>query len=115
MPRRPPACRLAKLAEAALALCVLVNGWQSWSFAGELAGGERPRRACYKRALNLFVTTPRRGAAGSGRGASPPHDHISHFMLGLRAADLRLMLVSDNAARYQGALQAGGIFRRGCR
>ena len=99
----------AKLAEPRSRF-VLVNGWQSWSFAGELAGGERPRRACYKRALNLFVDHPAEVALRQrARRFGHRHDHISHFMLGLRAADLRLMLVSDNAARYQGALQAGGI------
>ncbi|HEY9054202.1 MAG TPA: hypothetical protein VIO60_05230, partial [Rectinemataceae bacterium] len=35
-----------------------VNGWQSWSFAGELRWSERPRRACVKRALNLYVDHP---------------------------------------------------------
>jgi len=37
---------------------VLVNGWQSWSFAGELKGRERPRRALLRRDLNLFVDHP---------------------------------------------------------
>jgi len=37
---------------------VLVNGWQSWSFAGELKRWERPRRALLRRDLNLFVDHP---------------------------------------------------------
>jgi alpha-galactosidase len=89
---------------------VFVNGWQSWSFAGELAGGERPRRACYKRALNLFVDHPAEVALRQrARRFGRRHDHISHCMLGLRAGDLRLMLVSDNVARYRGPLQTGGL------
>jgi len=87
---------------------VLVNGWQSWSFAGELAGGERPRRACYKRALNLFVDHPAEVELRQrARRFGHRHDHISHFMLGLRAGDLRLMLVSDNTARYEGSFSGG--------
>lgn len=87
---------------------VLVNGWQSWSFAGELAGSERPRRAFYKRALNLFVDHPAEVALRQrARRLGHRHDHISHFMLGLRAGELRLMLVSDNAERYRGERHPG--------
>lgn len=78
---------------------VLVNGWQSWSFAGELAGGERPRRACIKRDLNLFSDHPAEAELrGQARRFGHRHDHISHFMLGLRAGELRLVLASDNVA-----------------
>jgi len=90
---------------------VLVNGWQSWSFAGELAGSERPRRAFYRRALNLFVDHPAEVALRQrARRFGRRHDHISHFLLGLRAGELRLMLVSDNVGRCAGA-RAQGIGR----
>jgi len=83
---------------------VLVNGWQSWSFAGELAGGERPRRACIKRDLNLFADHPAEAELRNlARRFGHRHDHISHFMLGLRAGELRLLLASDNVARGCGA------------
>lgn len=96
---------------------VLVNGWQSWSFAGELKRWERPRRALLlRRDLNLFVDHPAERAlrlAAQRRPAQRPHtlcqrarrlfhrrDIISHFLLGLRADQLRLMLVSDNVERW---------------
>ncbi len=83
---------------------VLVNGWQSWSFAGELAGGERPRRACIKRDLNLFADHPAEAELRKlARRFGHRHDYISHFMLGLRAGELRLLLASDNVARDYGA------------
>ena len=81
---------------------VLVNGWQSWSFAGELRHDERPRRATLKPALNLYVDHPaedrvralaRRGAFGLGRP-----DIVSHFYVVLRAGRARLALVSHNAS-----------------
>ncbi len=85
---------------------VLANGWQSWSFAGELAAGERPRRALFKPQLNLFVDHPAEAAvremARRGRqtpaGARGP-DIVSHFFAVLRAGSLRLALVSLGAAR----------------
>lgn len=81
---------------------VLVNGWQSWSFAGELAGGERPRRALLKRDLNLFSDHPAETALRRlARRFGHRRDHISHFMLGLRAGELRLVLVSDNVERLR--------------
>jgi len=84
---------------------VLANGWQSWSFAGELAAGERPRRALFKPRLNLFVDHPAEAAvsemARRGRqtpaGARGP-DIVSHFFAVLRAGSLRLALVSLGAA-----------------
>ena len=80
---------------------VLANGWQSWSFAGELAAGERPRRALLKPQLNLFVDHPAEAAvremARRGRqtpaGARGP-DIVSHFFAVLRAGSTRLALVS---------------------
>ena len=85
---------------------VLANGWQSWSFAGELAAGERPRRALLKPQLNLFVDHPAQAAVGEmarrGRqtaaGARGP-DIVSHFFTVLRAGLTRLALVSLGAAR----------------
>ena len=82
---------------------VLVNGWQSWSFAGELKGWERPRRALLRRDLNLFVDHPaERALRLRARRFFHRHDIISHFLLGLRTGELRLMLVSDNVERWSG-------------
>lgn len=84
---------------------VLVNGWQSWSFAGELSACERPRRAFYKRVLNIFVDHPAEDTlrAMAGPGASwmvakflPRGAFISHSFMMLRCGQLRLALVSDN-------------------
>ncbi len=93
---------------------VWINGWQSWSFAGEIARMERPRRAFYKRVLNVFVDHPAEVALRQrARRFLHRHDIISHFMLGLRSGDLRLALVSDNVARYMGtsAIGAAGVGR----
>jgi len=91
-------------ADALLAACsrfVHVNGWQSWSFAGELSGSERPRRARVRRDLNLFVDHPAEAALRQrARRFCRRPDYISHFMLGLRAGNLRFMLVSDNVGRF---------------
>jgi len=83
---------------------VLANGWQSWSFAGELRRNERPRRAALKRALNLYVDHPAeeevRALAKRGRrfpGLSRP-DIVSHFFVVLRAGRARLALVSRSAS-----------------
>ncbi|MDP2791457.1 MAG: alpha-galactosidase [Rectinemataceae bacterium] len=82
---------------------VLVNGWQSWSFSGELAMGERPRRAILKPALNLFVDHPaeedlralaRQGRSGVAWLRRP--DIVSHFYVVLRLGNDRLALVSHN-------------------
>ena len=84
---------------------VLVNGWQSWSFSGELGNGEHPRRAILKPALNLFVDHPAeaevRALAGKGRGSPASlrrSDIVSHFYVVLRSGDARLALVSHTAA-----------------
>jgi len=88
---------------------VLANGWQSWSFAGELRRNERPRRAALKRALNLYVDHPaeaevralaRRGHRVSGF-ARP--DIVSHFFVVLRAGRARLALVSHNVSEEGGS------------
>jgi alpha-galactosidase len=110
----------AAAAEAAALLdprrrLVLSNGWQSWSFAGELAAGERPRRALLKRQLNLFVDHPAQAAVGEmarrGRqtaaGARGPAI-VSHFFTVLRAGSTRLALVSLGAARSAGSAAAAG-------
>ena len=82
---------------------ILVNGWQSWSFSGELKKGEHPRRAVLKSALNLFVDHPAekeiRVLARQGREklAVPRRsDVVSHFYVVLRSGKARLALVSAN-------------------
>lgn len=89
---------------------VLANGWQSWSFSGELNGRERPRRAWYKRVLNVFVDHPAEEALRSrARRAAAPWEKpaiLSHFFTVLRVEDIRLALVSDNVPRL-GGLQNG--------
>ncbi|MFA6366563.1 MAG: glycoside hydrolase family 36 protein [Candidatus Hydrogenedentales bacterium] len=83
---------------------VLVNGWQSWSFSGELRWNERPRRAILKPSLNLFADHPAevavRALAEEGHrsllGSWKP-DMVSHFFVVLRAGNARLALVSHNA------------------
>ncbi|MBL8968653.1 MAG: alpha-galactosidase, partial [Spirochaetaceae bacterium] len=67
---------------------VLVNGWQSWSFAGELGRSERVRPTLLK-GMAPFSQPPCRPAA---RG-----EFLSHFYLGLRAGEERLLLVSRNS------------------
>ena len=75
---------------------VLCNGWQSWSFAGELYGRERPRRALAPR-LNIFVDHPAEAELralarrGPGRRAN---SMVSHFFTVLRVGAARLALVS---------------------
>jgi alpha-galactosidase len=76
---------------------VLMNGWQSWSFGGEIQGRERPRRAFYKRDLNLFVDHPAEAAVRDTAKRSGAV--VSHFFTVLRTGDLRLALVSDNVDR----------------
>ncbi|MFA5853056.1 MAG: glycoside hydrolase family 36 protein, partial [Spirochaetales bacterium] len=92
---------------------VLANGWQSWSFAGELRRNERPRRAALKRALNLYVDHPAeeelRALAKSGRrvpGFGRPNI-VSHFFVVLRAGRARLALVSHNASGEGGGSGGG--------
>ena len=82
---------------------VLVNGWQSWSFSGELGKGEHPRRAILKPALNLFVDHPAeeevRALARQGRKSLTypwRSDMVSHFYVVLRSGKARLALVSPN-------------------
>ena len=88
---------------------VLANGWQSWSFAGELGPRERPRRAVLKKALNLFADHPaeREIRALAGRGARKS-DIVSHFFVVLRLGDFRLALVSDNAGAPPADADTGG-------
>jgi len=85
---------------------VLANGWQSWSFAGELNRRERPRRAILKKALNLFVDHPaeREIHAMARRGLLKP-DVVSHFFVVLRAGQARLALVSDNIGTPNGGVE----------
>jgi alpha-galactosidase len=95
---------------------VLANGWQSWSFAGELASGERPRRALLKPQLNLFVDHPAEAAVRemARRGRQTPAGArgsaiVSHFFTVLRAGSLRLALVSlGDRLGVRGASQSAG-------
>ena len=88
---------------------VLANGWQSWSFAGELGRSERPRRAILKKALNLFADHPaeRTIRALARRGPRKP-DIVSHFFVVLRLGEVRLALVSDNAGAPPADADTGG-------
>ena len=67
---------------------VIANGWQSWSFGGELGLGERLRTPLFG-ILREFSQRPGRLA---GRG-----EVLSHFYLGLRAGEGRVFLVSRNS------------------
>ncbi|MCE5255805.1 MAG: alpha-galactosidase [Spirochaetaceae bacterium] len=84
---------------------VLCNGWQSWSFAGELYKNERPRRAFAKRGLNNFVDHPAEAAIHglANRGHGKP-DMVSHFFTVLRVGSARLALVSAGGATESRAL-----------
>ena len=78
---------------------VLCSGWQSWSFAGELCGKERPRRAILKKSLNIFIDHPAEAeiSAMARRGAVPGRRDramVSHFFTVLRVGSARLALVS---------------------
>ncbi len=66
----------------------LVNGWQSWSFAGELDADEVVRPSYIKR-FSMFSQGPARKA---GRG-----ELLSYFYVGIRAGEGRLFLVSRNS------------------
>jgi len=82
---------------------VLCSGWQSWSFAGELCGKERPRRAVLKKGLNVFVDHPAEAEirAMARRGAVPgrrTRGMVSHFFTVLRVGSARLALVSVGSA-----------------
>jgi alpha-galactosidase len=92
---------LAELAELALAPAgfaaeaskparrnFIVNGWQSWSFGGELASFERVRPSYIKR-FCLFSQGP--------AAAAPRHEVMSYFYFGIRAGETRLFLVSRNS------------------
>lgn len=75
---------------------VLVNGWQSWSAAGEMGPGEYPQRAIYKRILNIFADHPaEQWLQRKTRRFAGVRPHVSHFLVVLRAGELRLALVSD--------------------
>lgn len=62
------------------------NGWQSWSFGGELRGRERIRPALLIEALNSYVLRP---GPREGRG-----EVLSHFVARIRRGEDRIVLVS---------------------
>ena len=67
---------------------LVANGWQSWSYAGELGPRERVK-ACLVGRFRPFSQRPGRLER---RG-----ELLSHFYVGLRAGEGRLFLVSRNA------------------
>ena len=79
----------------------LSNGWQSWSFAGELRPQELVRASSIRR-FSLFS----QGPAGRSRRAVL----LSYFYIGLRVGEGRLYLVSRNSG---GAPLAFKAERRG--
>lgn len=65
---------------------IFSNGWQSWSFGGELAEGERISPAILIGALNTYVFRP---------GPREGRDEIlSHHLVHVRGGDWRIVLVS---------------------
>lgn len=66
----------------------VLNGWQSWSWAGERAPGEAQRRSVMKR-MRLFSEGPLPFAAAG--------DFLSYFYLGLVAGPESLFVVSRNS------------------
>ncbi|HTX74259.1 MAG TPA: alpha-galactosidase, partial [Rectinemataceae bacterium] len=62
------------------------NGWQSWSFSGELEAGERPSRAALLNVLNTYTDRP---GPLPGRG-----EILSHFFTYFRSGQSYLGLVS---------------------
>jgi alpha-galactosidase len=68
---------------------IMTNGWQSWSFAGELHGRERVMPARFIRKLDLFNLSP---------GAPLQRKNIlSHLWTYLRVGESRLVLLSRGA------------------
>jgi alpha-galactosidase len=67
---------------------VIANGWQSWSFGGELGLDERLRTPVF----GLFREFSQRPGRLAARG-----ELLSHFYLGLRAGAERVFLVSRNS------------------
>lgn len=70
---------------AAQRATVLIQGWQSWSFSGELAWGEDVGRSILP-LLNLYVDGP---APRPRRG-----EVVSYFLTAFRSGDRRLILAS---------------------
>ncbi|MDH7483452.1 MAG: hypothetical protein QHH01_02370, partial [Spirochaetales bacterium] len=88
---------------------VLVNGWQSWSAAGEMGPGEYPKRVFYKRILNIFVDHPaEQWLQRKTRRFAGVRPHVSHFLVVLRAGELRLALVSDTMQCGEATAAANG-------
>jgi alpha-galactosidase len=73
---------------------IFANGWQSWSFAGELARGERVRPAIIKPVLNTYVF--REGPR------EQRNEILSHFLTHIRVGEKRLVLASRGASIEHG-------------
>jgi len=67
----------------------LTNGWQSWSFGGEIDRSRRIRRNLLIRGFNAQTAHPARDEA---RG-----EVLSHFIAWARSGDLRLAVFSANS------------------
>ncbi|HUX38072.1 MAG TPA: glycoside hydrolase family 36 protein [Rectinemataceae bacterium] len=84
---------------------IFSNGWQSWSFGGELRGAERIKPALLIEALNTYVLRP---GPRETRGQV-----LSHFFTRIRAGRRRIVLVSTGPDRDRaGAPLAFRIDRR---
>jgi alpha-galactosidase len=70
-------------------LLFMTDGWQSWSFAGEIDRSGRVRRNLLVRGLNAMTAHP---ARAEGRG-----EVLSHFFAWIRAGGLRLAVFSANS------------------
>jgi alpha-galactosidase len=67
----------------------MTNGWQSWSFAGEIDASSRVRRSLLIRGFNAMTGHPARREA---RG-----EVLSHFLSWVRSGSLRLAVFSANS------------------
>lgn len=72
-------------------LYIFSNGWQSWSYGGELRGTERIKPAILIEALNTYVLRP---GPREARGQV-----LSHFFARIRSGERRIVLVSTGPDR----------------
>ena len=79
---------------------VFSNGWQSWSFAGELGMSERVRPAIVIEALNTYVYRP-----GPREGKK---EILSHFFTRIRIGEQRIVLVSLGPGVAAGGARIAG-------